>query len=297
MYCDCRHERPFTIVFSLCSLTLAKREQGLVKPTLFHLNVLVVNAIFPLISGFFCWPFMTGAVVRSNAHTLALQVWEDRTLPGVRRRLVGVREQRISGCLVGLLVFLCVFLASLLKFIPMGAMYGMFFYMGVASFRGLQLVTRTKALLARKRYWPEVAFLQAPLKVLWVFTSIEWVFVLLLFILNCLTEFASLSYPSLFFPIVLLLYGALRLLVLPHWRLLQDKLVVIDKNHGIRVDPIESADLEEEQFESVDVASRAQTPMGSCKGGVTSAVYESSDDDDDDEERERGFYENLDRQV
>ena len=208
------------------------------KPTLFHLNILLVQTIFPLVSGLLCWPFFTGAVVRSNAHVLALQVWEDHTLPGVRRRLVGVREQRISGAIIGVLVFLCVFLGPyVLRLIPMGAMYGMFFFMGVSTFRGLQMVTRTSALLRRRLHWPDASYLQAPLRVLIIFSAIEWFVVALLLTLDCLTEFADMSYPSLFFPIILVAYGLLRILLLPHWSMLKEHLNTIDKDHGIQVDP------------------------------------------------------------
>jgi hypothetical protein len=293
------------------------------KPTLFHLNILIVQTLMPLVSGVFCWPFVTGAVVRSNAHVLALQVWEERALPGVRRRLVGVREQRVSGVLIGALVFLCVFLGPyVLRLIPMGAMYGMFFFMGVSTFRGLQLVTRTRALLQRRRYWPEASYLQAPLRVLLTFTLIEWLIVLVLFTLNCLTEFASLSYPSLFFPLILVAYGALRLVVLPRWSLMRDHLSVIDKGHGVEVDPPHelgrccgrrAADDDSELgafggASGSGKSSRRLTPVasgvafdgldglpgGGGGGGVTSTVYER-DSEDSDVDTEADLYQNTDR--
>ena len=296
-----------------CRLTLSKAETGMVKPTLFHLNILIVQTVFPLLSGLFCWPFFTGAVVRSNAHVLALQVWEDRALPGVRRRLVGVHEQRISGCIIGCFVFLCVFLGPyVLRLIPMGAMYGMFLFMGVSAFRGLQMVTRTSALLRRRRYWPDASYLQAPLRVLITFSAIEWFVVALLFTLNCLTEFAGMSYPSLLFPLILVAFGLARILLLPRVDMLSAHLKTIDKGHGIEVDPPgvrrrccaggDGDDDSEVGFGSVSgKSSRRMTPVASATGfdgmdgaGITSAVYER-DSDDSDGDTEADLYENTDR--
>lgn len=287
----------------------------MVKPTLFHLNIMIVQAVFPLISGLLCWPFFTGAVVRSNAHVLALQVWEDRALPGVRRRLVGVREQRISGCIIGCFVFLCVFLGPyVLRLIPMGAMYGMFLFMGVSAFRGLQLVTRTSALLRRRRYWPDASYLQAPLRVLITFSAIEWLVVGLLFTLNCLTEFADMSYPSLLFPLILVAFGLVRILMLPRFDLLKEHLNTIDKGHGIMVDPPgvrkrcccgggDGDDDSEVGLGSVSgKGSRRMTPVASVTGfdgkegvGITSAVYERDSDDSDADTDDADLYENTDR--
>ncbi len=300
------------------------------KPTLFHLNILIVQTMMPFLSGLLCWPFVTGAIVRSNAHVLALQVWEERALPGVRRRLVGIREQRISGVLIGILVFLCVFLGPyVLRLIPMGAMYGMFLFMGVSTFRGLQIMTRTRLLLQRRRYWPETSFLQAPWRVLVAFTCIEWLIVIILFTLNCLTEFANLSYPSLFFPLILVFYGILRIHVLPRWSLMKDHLNTIDKGHGVEVDPPHQPGRsrccggcggghgDEEGASEFGAASyhsqkssRRMTPSASAPGdfdgldgvtsvgvgggGVASTVYER-DSEESDEDTESDMYHNTDR--
>jgi solute carrier family 4 (anion exchanger), member 2 len=55
---------------------------------------------------------------------------------------VDVKEQRLSGFLVALMVGLSVTMGPILRMIPMSVLFGVFLYMGVASMMGVQFFER-----------------------------------------------------------------------------------------------------------------------------------------------------------
>lgn len=62
--------------------------------------------------------------------------------PGDKPHITDVKEQRVSGFIVSLMVGLSVTMAPLLRLIPMSVLFGVFLYMGVASMSGVQLFER-----------------------------------------------------------------------------------------------------------------------------------------------------------
>lgn len=62
--------------------------------------------------------------------------------PGDKPHITDVKEQRLSGLCVSILVGLSVTAAPLLRMIPMAVLFGVFFYMGVASMTGVQFFER-----------------------------------------------------------------------------------------------------------------------------------------------------------
>ena len=62
--------------------------------------------------------------------------------PGESPRIIDVKEQRISGFFVALMIGLSVTMAPLLRLIPMAVLFGVFLYMGVASMSGVQFFER-----------------------------------------------------------------------------------------------------------------------------------------------------------
>ena len=59
--------------------------------------------------------------------------------PGEKPQFLGVREQRMTGFLVFLMIGVSVSLTPLLRTIPMPVLYGVFLYMGTSSLNGLVL--------------------------------------------------------------------------------------------------------------------------------------------------------------
>lgn len=62
--------------------------------------------------------------------------------PGESPRIIDVKEQRLSGFFVALMIGLSVTMAPLLRLIPMAVLFGVFLYMGIASMSGVQFFER-----------------------------------------------------------------------------------------------------------------------------------------------------------
>lgn len=62
--------------------------------------------------------------------------------PGDKPHITDVKEQRVSGLCVSILVGLSVTAAPLLRKIPMSVLFGVFLYMGVSSMTGVQFFER-----------------------------------------------------------------------------------------------------------------------------------------------------------
>lgn len=62
--------------------------------------------------------------------------------PGDKPHITDVKEQRVSGLCVSILVGLSATAAPLLRLIPMSVLFGVFLYMGIASMTGVQFFER-----------------------------------------------------------------------------------------------------------------------------------------------------------
>lgn len=69
--------------------------------------------------------------------------------PGDKPHIVDVKEQRLSGFFVSLMVGLSVTAAPLLRLIPMSVLFGVFLYMGIASMSGIQFFDRLALIRTR----------------------------------------------------------------------------------------------------------------------------------------------------
>ena len=84
-------------------LIVSKKERRLIKGSGFHLDLLLIvilGAICPL----FGLPWLTAATVRSVTHVNALTVMSKATAPGEKPMIQEVKEQRLTGLLVAVLV-------------------------------------------------------------------------------------------------------------------------------------------------------------------------------------------------
>ena len=75
----------------------------LTKGTGFHLDLLIIVAVGG-ISAMFGLPWLSAATVRSVTHTNALTVMSKAVAPGDKPRVQEVKEQRVTGFLVAVLV-------------------------------------------------------------------------------------------------------------------------------------------------------------------------------------------------
>lgn len=84
-------------------LIVSKKERMLVKGTGFHLDLLIIVMVGG-VSALFGLPWLSAATVRSVTHTNALTVMSKAVAPGDKPRIQEVKEQRVTGFLVAVLV-------------------------------------------------------------------------------------------------------------------------------------------------------------------------------------------------
>lgn len=82
---------------------MSKKERMLVKGSGFHLDLLLIVCLGG-ISALFGLPWMAAATVRSVTHVNALTVMSNAVAPGDKPRIQEVKEQRVTGLLVAVLV-------------------------------------------------------------------------------------------------------------------------------------------------------------------------------------------------
>lgn len=84
-------------------LIVSKKERMLVKGSGFHLDLLIIVTLGGT-SALFGLPWMAAATVRSVTHANALTVMSKAVAPGDKPRIQEVKEQRVTGLLVAILV-------------------------------------------------------------------------------------------------------------------------------------------------------------------------------------------------
>lgn len=84
-------------------LIVSKKERMLVKGTGFHMDLLII-VVTGGISALFGLPWLSAATVRSVTHTNALTVMRKSVTPGDKPCIQEVKEQRVTGFVVAVLV-------------------------------------------------------------------------------------------------------------------------------------------------------------------------------------------------
>ncbi|XP_028557596.2 band 3 anion transport protein isoform X1 [Podarcis muralis] len=167
----------FILIFlesQITTLIVSKPERKLVKGSGFHLDLLLIvglGGIAPLFGA----PWLSATTVRTVTHANALTVMSKTTVPGEKAHVQEVKEQRITGLLVAILVGLSIFMEPILKLIPLSVLFGIFLYMGVTSLNGIQLYDRILLMLKPPKYYPDVPYVRKvkPLRMhLFTFTQI-----------------------------------------------------------------------------------------------------------------------------
>ncbi|TNN05886.1 Anion exchange protein [Schistosoma japonicum] len=223
------------IIFTEAALNgLTAMKNKAVKPNIFVMDLVLLQIIFPIISGVSGWPFVSGTTVRTLSNLVALVKMDQSPAPGMPHKIVGTVEQRVSGVFVGLLVALSIFLGSILSHIPLAALYGMFLYMGVMGLRDLTFVLRICSLMKRRKHWEDWECVRGlPSRHILVFSLIQAAVVLILVSLNIISDFTVSNYVGLIFPIIILIYGLIREFLLPKWKWLALYLHQLDRKYKL----------------------------------------------------------------
>uniref|UniRef100_A0A8B9K880 Anion exchange protein n=1 Tax=Astyanax mexicanus TaxID=7994 RepID=A0A8B9K880_ASTMX len=201
----------FILIFmetQITTLIVSKKERMLIKGSGFHLDLLVIVAMGG-ICALFGLPWMAAATVRSVTHVNALTVMSKAVAPGDKPRIQEVKEQRVTGLLVAILVGLSIVIGDLLRQIPIAVLFGIFLYMGVMSLNGIQLTERMQLLLMPPKYHPDHTYVRKVRTLrMHLFTALQVV------CLAALWAVMSTS-ASLAFPFVLILTVPLKMFLLP----------------------------------------------------------------------------------
>ena len=141
----------------------------------YHLDLAVVGGLIGICSAFGL-PWLVAATVRSLNHVRALATVDDQiTASGNRRdEVVHVRETRLTGLLVHVLIGVSLFLLSWLQTVPQAVLYGLFLYMGVVSIAGNQLFERIGLWVMDPDLYPETHYTRrVPIKIIHQFTALQ----------------------------------------------------------------------------------------------------------------------------
>ncbi|KAK2839498.1 hypothetical protein Q5P01_013238 [Channa striata] len=200
----------FILIFmetQITSLIVSKKERRLVKGSGFHLDLLLIvilGAICPL----FGLPWLTAATVRSVTHVNALTVMSKATAPGEKPMIQEVKEQRLTGLLVAVLVGMSIVMTDVLRLIPLAVLFGIFLYMGVTSLTGIQLYERITLMVTPAKHHPDHIYV-TKVKT-WrmnMFTIIQLACIVALWVVKS-------TVASLAFPFVLIMTVPLRRVIL-----------------------------------------------------------------------------------
>ncbi|NXO08718.1 S4A4 protein, partial [Oriolus oriolus] len=177
----------------ITAVILNRREYKLQKGAGFHLDLLCVSLLMVTtsVTGL---PWYVSATVISLAHMESLRKESTTSAPGEHPEFLGIREQRLTGLAVFILMGVSVFMAPVLKHIPMPVLYGVFLHMGVAALNSIQLTDRVRLLLMPAKHQPDLAYLRhVPLRRVHLFTVIQLLCLALLWVLK--STMAAIIFP------------------------------------------------------------------------------------------------------
>uniref|UniRef100_A0A674GU96 Anion exchange protein n=1 Tax=Taeniopygia guttata TaxID=59729 RepID=A0A674GU96_TAEGU len=185
----------------ITAVIVNRKEHKLRKAAGYHLDLFWVGILMAVCS-FMGLPWYVAATVISIAHIDSLKMETETSAPGEQPQFLGVREQRVTGIIVFVLTGISVFLAPILKYIPMPVLYGVFLYMGVASLNGIQFWDRCKLFLMPAKHQPDYVFLRhVPLRRIHLFTLVQIVCLAVLWILK--STVAAIIFPVMILALIL----------------------------------------------------------------------------------------------
>ncbi|CAD5120156.1 DgyrCDS8731 [Dimorphilus gyrociliatus] len=143
----------------ITAVIVNRKEHKLKKGGGYHLDLFIIAIEIGLCS-ILGLPWFVAATVLSINHVRSLSRESECAAPGERPKFLGVREQRVTGIIVFLLVGFSVLITPILKYVPMPVLFGVFLYMGISSLKGVQLMQRIFLYIIPKKYQPDYTFLR-----------------------------------------------------------------------------------------------------------------------------------------
>uniref|UniRef100_A0A3Q3L0H2 Anion exchange protein n=1 Tax=Mastacembelus armatus TaxID=205130 RepID=A0A3Q3L0H2_9TELE len=168
----------------ITAVIINRKEHKLKKGCGYHLDLLVVAVMLGVCS-ILGLPWFVAATVLSISHVNSLKLESGCSAPGEQPKFLGIREQRVTGFMIFVLMGCSVFMTSVLKFIPMPVLYGVFLYMGVSSLKGIQFFDRIKLFGMPAKHQPDLIYLRyVPLWKVHIFTLVQLTCLVLLWVIK-----------------------------------------------------------------------------------------------------------------
>ncbi|KAM3584992.1 uncharacterized protein V6R79_004496 [Siganus canaliculatus] len=184
----------------ITAVIINRKEHKLKKGCGYHLDLFVVGVMLGVCS-VMGLPWFVAATVLSISHVNSLKLESECSAPGEQPKFLGIREQRFTGLMIFTLMGCSVFMTSVLKFIPMPVLYGVFLYMGASSLRGIQFFDRLKLFSMPAKHQPDFIYLRhVPLRKVHLFTIIQLSCLVLLWVIK--TSKAAIVFPMMVLALV-----------------------------------------------------------------------------------------------
>lgn len=151
----------------------------------YHLDLLIVGLII-LVASVFALPWIVAATVHSLNHVRSLANVQVVNEGGQKKeKIVSVRETRVSGLFIHLMIAISVFFSAYFALIPMAVLFGLFLFMGFASLGGNQFYDRIMLWVMDPKLYPDTHYLKTvPAKIVHRFTLIQSACFVVLWILK-----------------------------------------------------------------------------------------------------------------
>lgn len=211
------------------------RDNRLQKGPAYHHDLAVMGVLIGVCS-LFGLPWLVAATVRSLNHVRSLATVEEVVSPrgDAREQIIHVRETRVSGLVIHVLIGASLLLLPWLKTIPMAVLYGLFLYMGVVSMAGNQFFERLNLWLMDASLYPSTHYTRhVPRATIHKFTLIQLFCLLVLGVVLGLGETSPLG---ILFPLFLVLLVPIRHFIGRYFK--EEHLIALDAEE----DPEEEAE-------------------------------------------------------
>uniref|UniRef100_A0AAY5ECK0 Anion exchange protein n=1 Tax=Electrophorus electricus TaxID=8005 RepID=A0AAY5ECK0_ELEEL len=184
----------------ITAVIINRKEHKLKKGCGYHLDLFMVGVMLGVCS-LMGLPWFVAATVLSISHVNSLKLESESSAPGEQPKFLGIREQRFTGLMIFVLMGCSVFMTSILKFIPMPVLYGVFLYMGASSLRGIQFFDRLKLFGMPAKHQPDFIYLRhVPLRKVHLFTIVQLSCLVLLWVIK--TSRAAIVFPMMVLALV-----------------------------------------------------------------------------------------------
>lgn len=151
------------------------RDNNLQRGEAYHLDLALVGGLIAVCSAFGL-PWLVAATVRSLNHLRSLATTEDVVDKSgtTQTHILHVRENRVTGVVIHLLIAGSLLLLPVLANIPLATLFGLFLYMGIVSMRGNQFFERLSLWATDPALYPSSHYVRrVPRRTLHGFTLVQ----------------------------------------------------------------------------------------------------------------------------